>query len=176
MDWPESLSSERRQLLEISLQELAAHPGIPYKYSAASPEQGGMDCSGAVYYLLQKVGITPPRSSAAQYAWVKASGKLVTVPAGARTLDDPAFAQLQPGDLLFWAHDAPDIATNPKVSHVQIYLGKESKDGFAIMIGSSDGRSYRGARQNGFSIVDFQIPKAGSYKPLVAYGPPVWKK
>lgn len=171
---PTDLSSERREILAVSQRELAAHPNVPYRYSQASPANG-MDCSGAVYYLLRLAGCEPPRSSAAQYAWIQAAGNLHPVPTTARTLDDPAFAALQPGDLIFWAPTPADPTATPRVNHVQIYLGREKADGRAIMIGSSEGRSYRGQKQFGFSIVDLVIPKAGAAKPLIAYGPPVWK-
>jgi len=174
LNLPADLAVERRELIDRSLQELAAHPNVPYRYAAASPSEG-MDCSGAIYYLLRLVGSEPPRSSAAQYEWVKAAGNLTPVPPDAQNLGHPAFAKLQPGDLIFWAPAAPDIATAPKVSHVQIYLGREARDGFPVMIGSSEGRSYRGKKQFGFSVVDFRIPRAGSYKPMIGYGPPVWR-
>jgi cell wall-associated NlpC family hydrolase len=132
-----------------------------------------MDCSGAVYYLLRKVGIDPPRSAQAQYDWVKKSGKLTVVPPDAKE-GDRIFDRLQPGDLLFWA--AVDEAKEPRISHVQIYLGREIKDDLPVMIGASDGRSYRGTKKNGFGIVDFRVPKADSQRKLVGFGPPVWKK
>jgi len=168
------LPAERRELIQISQRELAAHPNVPYRYSQASPESG-MDCSGAVYYLLRLAGCEPPRSSAAQYDWIQVAGNLRPVPDSARTLDDPAFAALQPGDLIFWASTPADPSAVPRVNHVQIYLGREKSDGHPIMIGSSEGRSYRGQKQFGFAIVDFVIPKAGAAKPLIGYGPPVWK-
>ncbi|MFD0895375.1 C40 family peptidase [Luteolibacter ambystomatis] len=169
----ELLSPPRRGLIERSLQELDAHPGIPYRYAGSSPEAGGMDCSGAVFYLLEKVGIDPPRSAQAQYDWVKKESTLTPLAASVTDEDDPAFAALLPGDLLFWGTLGPDGRAN--VTHVQIYLGKEAKDGRRIMIGASDGRSYRGVKKDGFDIVDFKVPNADAPKRLLAYGPPVWK-
>ncbi|HEY5792492.1 MAG TPA: NlpC/P60 family protein, partial [Chthoniobacterales bacterium] len=134
LDLPADLAPERRALVELSLRELAAHPNVPYRYAAASPEEG-MDCSGAIYYLLRLAGCEPPRSSAAQYEWVKAAGNLTAVPPDGRSLDHPAFAKLRPGDLVFWAPDGPDSAAHPQVTHVQIYLGREKRDGFPVMIG-----------------------------------------
>jgi len=169
----ELLSEPRRSLIERSLQELEAHPGIPYRYAGSSPEDGGMDCSGTVFYLLEKIGIDPPRSAQAQYDWVKKESTLTPLDASVTDEDDPAFAALLPGDLLFWGTIDPDGKVN--ITHVQIYLGKETKDGRRIMIGSSDGRSYRGVKKDGFDIVDFKVPKAEAPKRLLAYGPPVWK-
>lgn len=169
----EHLEPARRELIEKSLKALGEHPGIPYRYGGSAPEEGGMDCSGAVYYLLGKVGIDPPRSAQAQYDWIKKSGNLTTVPKDAKE-GDPVFADLKPGDLLFWA--AMDEGNEPRVSHVQIYLGKEAKDNLPVMIGASDGRSYRGVKKNGFDIVDFRVPKAESQRKLIGYGPPIWSR
>lgn len=172
MKLPEDLEEKRRALVEVALKETDAHPDLTYKLAGASPEDGGMDCSGAVFYLLGKVGIDPPRTSADQYRWVVDSGNLTRVPEDALTLDHPAFAKLKPGDLLFWAYLTP--GEDPRISHVQLFLGFEEKDHRPIMAGASDGRSYRGVKKNGFGLVDFTIPKAGSPKHLIGYGPPVW--
>ena len=170
MKLPEDLDQKRRALVEVSLKESEAHPGLPYKFAGASPEDGGMDCSGAVFYLLGKVGIDPPRTADGQFRWVLNSGNLTPVPEEALTLDHPAFSKLKPGDLLFWAPTGED----PRISHVQLFLGFEEKDHHPIMAGASDGRSYRGVKKNGFGLVDFTIPKADSPKRLIGYGPPVW--
>jgi hypothetical protein len=53
-----------------------------------------------------------------------------------------------------------------------MYLGKEA-DGHAVMIGSSDGRSYRGKKLSGFGIVDFHVPKPGSATRIVGFGSPL---
>ena len=39
------------------------------------------------------------------------------------------------------------------------YLGTEKATGAKIMIGSSDGRTYRGQRRNGVSVFDFTMPR-----------------
>ncbi|MGC4013926.1 MAG: NlpC/P60 family protein [Luteolibacter sp.] len=174
LDGIERLRAPRREFIERSLKELEAHPGIPYRYAGSSPEDGGMDCSGAVFYLLEKVGVDPPRSAQAQYDWVKKESTLTPLDASVSDEDDPAFAALLPGDLLFWGTLDPD--GTPRITHVQIYLGKEAKDGRKVMIGSSDGRSYRGVKKDGFDIVDFKVPRADAPKRLLAYGSPVWKK
>ncbi|WP_338289833.1 NlpC/P60 family protein [Luteolibacter sp. LG18] len=170
----ERLRPQRRELIERSLKELEAHPGIPYRYSGSSPEDGGMDCSGAVFYLLEKIGIDPPRSAQAQYDWVRKESTLTPLSSTVSEGDAIAFAALLPGDLLFWGTLDPDGAA--RVTHVQIYLGREAKDGRRVMIGSSDGRSYRGVKKDGFDIVDFKVPNAESPKKLLGYGPPVWKR
>jgi len=170
MKLPEDLDPKRRALVEVALKESEAHPDLTYKFAGASPEDGGMDCSGAVFYLLGKVGIDPPRTADGQFRWVLESGNLTRVPGDALTLDHPAYSKLKPGDLLFWAPASDD----PHISHVQLFLGFEEKDHHPIMAGASDGRSYRGVKKNGFGLVDFTIPKADSPKRLIGYGPPAW--
>lgn len=169
----EQLSPKRRELIDKSLVALEQNPGVPYVYSGSSPADKGMDCSGSMYYLLGLVGIDPPRTSQDQYEWVKEAGNLVEVPSTVTKATDSVFNKMLPGDLIFWAY--LEEGKPPRISHVQMYLGKEQKDGRPVMIGSSDGRSYRGVKQNGFGIVDFQVPKADSKKKLIGYGPPQWR-
>ena len=166
--WPESLAVERKHLLEKALLFLKYHPSVPYLYGGADAK--GMDCSGAISYLLKLVDVDPPRSAHEQFLWLRKLERLTLVPSTARTLEDPVFAALQPGDLIFWAHEGAATSSGIHASHVQLYLGKE-KDGHAIMTGSSDGRSYRGKKISGFGITDFLVPKAGSPTRIVGFGP-----
>lgn len=169
VEWPADLAPVRKDVLTKALVFLKAHPSIPYRHGGA--DEQGMDCSGAIVWLLQYAGIVPPRTAHGQYEWLKKQGVLTLVPDSARQSDDPVFASLQPGDLIFWAHDGAQAESPFRVSHVHMYLGKE-KDGHPVMIGSSDGRGYRGQRKSGFGIVDFHIPKAGSPTRLIGFGPP----
>lgn len=169
VEWPADLAPARRNVLTKALVFLKAHPSIPYLHGGADAQ--GMDCSGAMVWLLQYARIEPPRTAHGQYEWLQKAGVLTVVPPSARQPDDPVFASLQPGDLIFWAHDGDQAESPLRVSHVHMYLGKE-KDGHPIMIGSSDGRGYRGQRQSGFGIVDFHVPKAGSPTRLIGFGPP----
>ena len=164
---PADLSAPRRELIGKSLAFLKEHPAVPYVDGGA--DEKGMDCSGAIVRLLKLVKIEPPRSAQGQYDWLRESGRLTLVPATARAPDDPVFRNLLPGDLVFWAHDKP--GEEFRVSHVHLYLGRE-KDGHAVMIGSSDGRSYRGKKLSGFGIVDYRVPKAGSATRIVGFGSP----
>jgi cell wall-associated NlpC family hydrolase len=164
--WPDDLAPARRTLLTRALAALEKNPAVPYRNGGADP--AGMDCSGAVLFLLKQVGIDAPHGADAQLEWLKSAGRLTLVPASARSADDPAFAALQPGDLVFWAPDGP---APTRASHVHLYLGREA-DGHAVMIGSSDGRSYRGKKLNGFGIVDFRVPQVGSPTRIIAFGPP----
>lgn len=167
--WPIDLSKDRRELLELALAFSKANPVIPYKLGSA--DATGMDCSGAIFYLLKQAGQQPPRSAHEQYLWMKKLGRLTEVPATAHTESDPAYAALRPGDLVFCAHSGPDAPAEIHANHVHLYLGKEA-DGHAIMIGSSEGRSYRRQKIDGFGITDYRVPARGSKTRIIAYGPP----
>ncbi|MGH3550819.1 MAG: transglycosylase family protein [Pseudonocardiaceae bacterium] len=73
-----------------------AQRGTPYVYGGAAP--GGFDCSGLVQWIYKQVGITLPRTAAAQ----STAGHPISL------------SQLQPGDLLFFYKP---------VDHVVIYVG-----------------------------------------------------
>ncbi len=169
----EKLSEKRRSLIELALKTGRDNPDNHYLFGSADPKKGGFDCSGAMYYLLQKSGFTPPRTSAGQFDWIKKSGNLTIVPEDTTSLDVSLFKKLRPGDLLFWSHTyhATDGRTNG-ITHVQMYLGKEKKDGWRVMVGSSDGRSYRGNRQDGYAVFDFKLPHQGSKQKFVGFGSP----
>ena len=94
------------------------------------------------------------------------------MPTEARDISHAVYRKLKPGDLIFWAADVADSDKAPAVSHVQIYLGKEKSDGLPVMVGSSEGRSYRGQKRNGYGIVDFHVPKVGGKTRIVGFGPP----
>src|SRR5205814_6114198 len=43
---------------------------LDYKYGSADPANGGMDCSGFVFYVLTQNGLRAvPRDSSQQYVW-----------------------------------------------------------------------------------------------------------
>ena len=64
----------------------------------------GFDCSGLTRYAYAQAGVSIPRNSSAQY----------------RALPKVSRADLQRGDLVFWALDTSNPAT---IHHVAIYLG-----------------------------------------------------
>ena len=74
--------------------------GQPYKNGGESRAEGGFDCSGLTYYAWKQAGVSLPRSSSAQWAWVTKIKR----------------ADLQPGDLVFYA-------SGSSVSHVALYAG-----------------------------------------------------
>ena len=146
-----------RKLIE-SVLELAGRD-LSYKYGSADPANGGMDCSGFVYYLLRQHGINDvPRDSSGQYVWVRKSGAFQAVVS--KKDDTFELNDLKPGDLLFWT-GTYDIERDPPITHAMIYLGKEKGTGRRIMIGASDGRVYHDQSRFGVSVFDFRVSRAG---------------
>jgi cell wall-associated NlpC family hydrolase len=76
--------------------------GDPYVWGGTGPT--GWDCSGLVQWAYAQVGVTLPRVAADQW----------------NVGTHPSLAELEPGDLLFWATDPADPTT---IHHVGIYLG-----------------------------------------------------
>jgi cell wall-associated NlpC family hydrolase len=165
-----SLAEARRQLIGMALALARDSSWLPYLAGGANPDDGGFDCSGAMYFVMRKAGLDPPRSSGTQMEWLRNNGRLHEVAAQARDPKHPSLAGLKPGDLLFWAVSAPGGSV--RVHHVAMYLGTEKKDGRHVMIGSTDGRSYRGQKANGYGVHDFRLPRAESASRLLGYGTP----
>jgi len=145
---------------------------LPYKFGGDEPKDGGFDCSGATSYLLKKIGLKPPRTSAQQFIWVRDHSVIHRVGKSVTSLQDPSLKHLKIGDLLFWSGTyKPTDGRKIKITHVAIYLGKEA-DGHPIMACSTSGRRYRGKRGNGFGIYDFKLPSKSSKATFVGYGTP----
>ena len=88
-----------RQILDAGL--ALTKQNLGYTYGSADPANGGMDCSGFIYYLLKQNGFPDvPRDSSQQYVWVRKAGNLYAVLS--RKEDSFEFDDLKPGDLLFW--------------------------------------------------------------------------
>jgi hypothetical protein len=88
--------------------------GRPYQWGGTG-ETGGFDCSGLMLRAYQAAGVQLPRVSRVQYADGVARGQAVQISDRASY-----WASLEPGDLLFFAHDLNDPQT---VHHVGIYAG-----------------------------------------------------
>jgi cell wall-associated NlpC family hydrolase len=172
---PETISSQSlvdfksnppkvKSAIEMAL-ELASR-NIGYKYGSSEPSSGGMDCSGTIYYLLTKQGIkSVPRSSDSLYQWIKKEGDFYST--NSNDIKTINLSHLKPGDLLFWSgtYQAPG---NSYVTHVMMYLGKNTH-GDLLMIGSSDGRTYKGRQIYGVSIFDFVLPSSNSKSKFLGY-------
>ncbi len=143
-----------RQLIEAGLDLTKRNLG--YTYGSADPTNGGMDCSGFVYYVLQQNGFPDvPRDSSQQYVWVRKAGNFDAVLS--RHEDSFELNALKPGDLLFW-RGTYNIDRDPPITHVMIYLGREKRTKKRVMVGASDGRTYDGKQRFGVSVFDFKLP------------------
>lgn len=80
----------------------ATRLGMPYVWGATGPTS--FDCSGLLLWAYAQAGVRLPRTSRAQYAG------LPRVP----------LAQVQPGDLVFYATDVTQPST---IYHVSMYIG-----------------------------------------------------
>ncbi len=145
------------------------HLELGYQYGSHEPNKGGMDCSGTVYHVLEFQGLKGvPRQSDEMCEWVEKKSHLHLTPS-ASAFDHAEFADLKPGDLLFWTNTMETKRKLP-VTHVMIYLGKLTKSGKRIVFGASDGRSFEGHRRSGVSVFDFSLPKADSPTRFYGYG------
>jgi len=147
---------------------------LGYTYGSADPKNGGMDCSGFIYFVLQQNGYPDaPRDSSQQYVWVRKAGNFNAVLS--RKEDSFELDALKPGDLLFW-RGTYSIDRDPPITHTMIYLGREKRTNKRVMVGSSDGRTYDGKQRWGVSVFDFKLPpppKSGDAKispVFVGYG------
>jgi len=153
-----------KKLLNLALD--LASKNLGYLYGSADPKNKGMDCSGTIYYLLTTMSIKEvPRSSDLIYQWVEDNGHFY--PVKSHDLSSPELAHLHPGDLLFWS-GTYEIKRDIDVTHVMIYLGKNKKSE-PLMIGSSDGRTYKGKKVYGVSVFDFQFPDEQSKSKFLGY-------
>jgi cell wall-associated NlpC family hydrolase len=102
---------------------MVTRPGLKYVFGTQSPETGEYDCSSFVQNAAREAGLADlPRSSRAQFALMRKSGKVWT----AESAKTP---RLKPGDLIFFSGTFPHRHPCP-VSHVMIYAGQ------GLMIGA----------------------------------------
>jgi len=161
-----------REILDAGL--ALTKQNLGYTYGSADPANGGMDCSGFIYYVLKQNGFPDvPRDSSQQYVWVRKAGDFSAVVS--RKEDSFELDDLKPGDLLFW-RGTYNIDRDPPITHTMIYLGREKRTNKRVMVGSSDGRTYDGKQRWGVSVFDFKMPpppKSGDAKispVFVGYG------
>lgn len=169
----DALPADRRKLIEGAITVARDSPWLPYTARGTEPSDGGFDCSGAMYFVMRLASLDPPRTAAAQLQWIERSGRLHEVPADALNVDHSSLKRLRPGDLLFWGRPGSvDAGTKAEITHVAMFLGTEKKDHRPVMINSTDGRSYRGVKANGYGIYDFRLPLAGARIAFIGYGTP----
>ena len=143
-----------QQILDAGL--ALTKENLGYTYGSADPANGGMDCSGFIYYLLTENGFKDvPRDSSQQYVWVRKARNFNAVLS--RHEDTFELDALKPGDLLFWS-GTYNIDRDPPITHTMIFLGREKRTNKRVMIGSSDGRTYDDKQRWGVSVFDFKMP------------------
>ena len=139
---------------------------LAYRYGSSDPKNGGMDCSGTVYYLLKQAGLDDvPRDASEMYKWVWTHSRFQAV-----VSSNPATFELdglQPGDLLFWT-GTYHVDRDPPVTHVMIYLGHNRQNGHRVMLGASEGRTFENKARYGVSVFDFLLPRTTSSTTLPA--------
>jgi len=152
----ETYSPDVRKIVDLGL-ELAAR-NLGYKYASADPARGGMDCSGFIYYVLAQSGVKDaPRDAREQYTWIRKAGNFQAVLA--QRDDTFELDALKPGDLLFWATNF-GLSREPEITQTMIYLGREQGTNQRIMIGASEGSTYKGQKRAGVNVFDFKVGRA----------------
>ena len=128
---------------------------LTYKYASADPANGGLDCSGFIYYVLTKAGVkNVPRDAREQYIWVRKAGNFQAVLG--HSDDTFELDSLKPGDLLFWANES-GVSREPEITQTMIYIGHDKATKQRLMIGASEGGTYQGARKTGIGVFDFKL-------------------
>lgn len=139
-----------------------ASMGLRYHFGGDTPDEGGLDCSGSVQYVLKSLGVrNVPRTSYAQFDWLKSSGTMRKV--GLFNSPEKAIRTLRPGDLVFWGKT---YNSGHKVSHVMIYLGQNPRDGKRYVFGA---RSKRVKGVMGSEVDVFELRGTG-YGKLIGCG------
>ncbi len=148
-------SADIRRLVTTGL-DLATH-NLTYKYASADPANGGLDCSGFIYYVLTNSGLkNVPRDARDQYVWVRKAGNFQAVLGhGDDTFE---LDELRPGDLLFWANPS-GASREADITQIMIYIGRDKSTNQRLMIGASEHAFYNGQKKSGVGVFDF---KAGS--------------
>ncbi len=156
-------SPDMLELLEVIRKRAEAISafGLPYVFGGDHPGEGGLDCSGAMKYLLSDIGFRDmPRTSYDQYAWLREARTL------RRTKSIPeqmgGRKGIKPGDLIFWGGT---YNSGHKVSHVMIYLG-QGRDGTHYMFGA---RGQKKTGLNGSGVDIFRL-ESGYQKGLIGFG------
>ena len=136
--------------------DVMALEGLKYVFGGDDPSTGGLDCSGAVQYLLRQEGIRDvPRTAYTQYQWLEQHGTLNKVSRWSWSKECVA-SRLRPGDLMFWT-GTYDTGKSPNISHVMIYLGRDANNGKHYMFGASSRRS-KGLHGNAVDVYEFVYP------------------
>lgn len=164
IDGFENYPAALKELVESALS--LSKRNLGYKFGSANPKNGGMDCSGTILYLLNSLtDLDIPRQSSEMYTWLEQEGELHHV--SSNDINSSDFADLKPGDLLFWSGTYP-THRNPPITHVMLYLGR-SKNDQPLMFGASYGKVFNGSTMRGVGVFDFRLPSAREKAKFVGY-------
>jgi len=154
----ESYSPETGKIVDLAMG--LTMQKLTYKYASADPVNGGLDCSGFIYYVLTKSGVkNVPRDAREQYIWVRKAGNFQAVLAhGDDTFE---LDSLKPGDLLFWAKNS-GVSREPEITQTMIYIGRDKSTKQRLMIGASEGGTFKGEKKSGIGVFDFKLRTAES--------------
>ena len=148
--------------------DVMALQGLKYTFGSDDPSRGGLDCSGAVQYLLKQEGIQGvPRTAFTQYEWLRKSGALKKVSRWSWSAERVA-KELRPGDLMFWT-GTYETGNHPNISHVMIYLGRDASSGKHYMFGASSRRS-KGVHGHAVDVYEFVYPRAHGKDNFAGFG------
>lgn len=132
---------------------------LNYDFGSDDPHKGGMDCSGAVQFVVKSLGYRDvPRASYQQYQWLRNAGALKKV--GFWHSEKKAYASLKPGDLVFWGGT---YRSGHKVSHVEIYMGQNPRTGERYTFGARSSRT-KGLNGNGVDVFKLSKRKKGQLR------------
>jgi cell wall-associated NlpC family hydrolase len=154
----QNYSPEIKRVADLGLN--LATQNLGYKINSADPAGGGMDSSGFVYHVLSQSGIKDvPRDAREQYVWVRKAGNFQAV----LSQRDDSFEldALKPGDLLFWVTPY-NVSREPDIIETMIFIGRDKATNQRLMVGASEGRSYKGQMRKGVSVFDFKIGRTAS--------------
>lgn len=159
--------ANRRDVQQVCWELSRRH--LRYSFGSMRPENGGLDCSGTVHYVLSRVGYrNVPRQSNHQYYWLKEYGHMNHV----SHLSAGVLRRMKPGDLLFWSGTYRTGKRWPNISHVMIYSGRDPKTDKHYMFGGRSG----GRRGLNGAEIDFFILREGESEGrsgrFVGYGRP----
>ncbi|HLW35993.1 MAG TPA: NlpC/P60 family protein [Chthoniobacterales bacterium] len=145
-------SADIRKLIRTGL-DLATR-NLTYKYASADPTNGGLDCSGFIYYVLTKSGLNNvPRDARDQYVWVRKAGNFQAVLGhGDDTFE---LDGLRPGDLLFWANPS-GASREAEITQIMIYIGRDKSTNQRLMIGASEHGTYNAQKKSDVGVFDFK--------------------
>ncbi len=141
---PPTVANLRRAAHELADKKLV------YKFGSDEVDNGGLDCSATVQYLLsERLGIKGvPRTSYLQYEWLEKKGTLNKL--RGKRASDKLLRQLSPGDLIFWGKT---WSSGHKVSHVMIYMGWNPNNGKHYVFGAR-GKRVKGLTGAGVDVFE----------------------